>query len=82
MLRDLRCHARSESGVDLNNNLTIHIDQPYPGWWSATPDGFDGTRNEDPKHDDNRIGTGRTKWDAILDLIETMEQIEADKAAA
>lgn len=61
----------------MTNQLIIHIDQPYPGWWSATPDGFDGTRSEDPKHDDNRIGTGRTKWDALRELIDAMEDDES-----
>jgi hypothetical protein len=69
----------------MNNpfDLLIHVSSPWPGYWMATPDGYDGTRCEhDPRQNDNRIGIGRTKWDAMLDLIETMEQLEADKSAA
>lgn len=60
----------------MNEPLIIHIESPWPGWWSATPDGFDGTRCDDPRQEDQRIGLQQTKWDAIRELIDRMEQAE------
>lgn len=61
--------------------LTIHLGRPFRNWWSATIDGYDGTRCEhDPSQDDNRTGTATNKWDAIRNLIDALEELETRKA--
>lgn len=60
--------------------LTIHIhndDVPWPDSWCATHEDYDGTRCEhDPSQEDRRIATGTTKWEALRNLIDAMEDVE------
>lgn len=61
----------------MKDTLTIHLDRPFRDWWSATHEDYDGTRCEhDPSQDDNRTGTALTKWDAIRNLIDALEEHE------
>lgn len=66
----------------MKDTLTIHLGRPFRNWWSATIDGYDGTRNDDPRLDDNRTGTATNKWDAIRNLIDAMEEHEEKKKAS
>lgn len=60
----------------MDDQLLIQFDNPIRGVWLAAPDGYDGTVCIDPKDEDRRIGQGATKWEAMRDLADRMEEID------
>ena len=49
-------------------DLLLHISQPYPGCWFVVDDNYDGEGAPQ--------GSGSTKYEAIRDYIDQIEELE------